>query len=1227
MSARTCLGVATTIRRNANPIWVGIALAIGLWPHLALADVTPVGRMLRYPDVSKTHIAFSYANDLWLVPRVGGEAVPLTSPQGFEESPRFSPDGETLAFVGNYDSSRDIYTLPVRGGVPRRITYHPADEQLCDWTPDGALVFSTNGFSGLPRMLQLYRVSDKEPLPVKLPVAYGTNGAISPDGVYLAFTPYNADARTWKRYRGGMASDIWLFHLQNKTAQQITDWEGTDSLPMWHGQTVYYLCDAGPEHRLNIWAYDTATGARRQVTDFSAYDVKWPAIGPGDHGQGEIVFQNASDLYLLDLETGKSQAVQVTIPGDRPQIMPRTVNAADFITGGDLSPSGERVVLEARGDIWSLPAKHGSPRNMTLSNGVAERSPSWSPDGRWIAYLSDLTGEYELYIKQSDGKGETRRLTNDGQAFRYSPAWSPDSKHILFTDKTGAIYLHTIEPAKTVLVDRDPWASTPTISWSHDSSWIAYDRRGDDKIGIASIWLYEVKSGNKHQVTDGMFNDGSPTFDRKGEYLFIASSRQFGPPLYEDLGTTFIYGNTQVLVAVPLRNDVKNPLLPKSDEAPIAAKPEEKKDEAKKDEAKKEEPKPADAPKEEAKPAEPPKEEPKEEPKKEEPKEAPPAEEKKEQPPQPADENKENPGDTPPADAPPADKPQEEPKKEEPPKEEPKPDEAKPAADAQPAPPAPEEKKPEEKKSDEKKPEEPKSLQIDLDGMLLRAFRLPVKSGNFSNLCVNFQGHLLYARRPMRGIEEPPVIMAYDLNDESRAEKPVFAGAMGFGISADGKKLLAAQGRQFLILDAVPGAKPNPVSTNGMNVVINPRDEWKQLFVDAWRIERDFFYDPNMHGVNWAAIRDQYGKMIDDCASREDVAFVISEMISELNVGHAYYRGGDFQKENRVGGGLLGCEFALDQGAYKIARFYEGAAWDLDARNPLRQAGIKEGEFLLAINRVPVAVDRDPWAAMQGMAGQTVVLTVSAQPQSGKDDRDVVMTLPGNDAELRYRQWIEANRKYVADRTEGRVGYIYVPDTGVNGQNDLVRQLSSQLNKQALIIDDRWNGGGQIPTRFIEMLNRPVTNYWARRDGHDMTWPPDAHHGPKCMLINGLAGSGGDMFPALFRQSQLGKLIGKRTWGGLVGISGNPGLIDGGSVTAPTFAFYEKDGTWGIEGHGVDPDIDVVDDPAKLASGGNPQLDVAIEQMLSELKASPYVAPARPAYPNRSGFGIKPEDK
>ncbi len=1218
---------------------MAVAIVVLSMPGQARAEVTPHASMLRYPDVSQTHIVFLYANNLWLVPREGGTASPLTSADGQELFPRFSPDNQMLAFSADYGMGRDLYTMPVAGGVPQRKTHHPATEILCDWTPDGKLLISTNGFSGLARIQQLYTVSDASPLPQKMPVAYGSNGAISSDGKWLAFTPYSRDTRTWKRYRGGMASDIWLFHLTKKTAQRITDWEGTDSLPMWHGQSVYYLSDAGKEHRLNIWAYDTATGARRQITKFSRYDVKWPSIGPGDQGQGEIVFQCAADLYLLDLKSGDSRIVEVTIPGDRPQIMPQSMNAAKNLAGGDIAPAGQRVVLEARGDLWSVPVKNGSPRNMTRTSGVAERNPSWSPNGKWIAYFADLTGEYELYIKQSDGKGETRRLTEDGHAYRFSPTWSWDSKQIVFTDKTGSIYLHTIDSGKTTKIDQEPRAGRATISWSHDSSWIAYAKSKNDKAGIFSIWLYEVKTGKRHQVTDDMFSDTAPTFDRKGEYLYFASSRHFGSPMYEDIGTTFIYGKTEILIAMPLRKDVKNPLLPKSDEVPIVEKKEENKTPAQAKPAAKEpaakEPtkeKPKDASADKKKSPE----------KQEKPKQLLSLEDPQEKPPKKGEpEKKEKPA-----------KKKEAAKKKAAPKQDDKkePVDKKPAAKDKKAndknPKSADAKgndakgndakgkglngkdaKKEAAKPATKTPAKPKSLQIDLEGIELRAFRIPVKNGIFSNLCVSARGQLIYARRGVRGTDEKPAIKVVDMSSGTAKEATILEGPTQFTLSANGKKLLVMIGSTMMTMEAAPGQKPAPISTSGMTVMVDPRAQWKQLFMDAWRVERDFFYDPNMHGVHWLNIRQQYAKMLADCTSREDVGFVISEMISELNVGHSYYRPPRGTSTPRTKMGLLGCEFACQDGAYQIAKFYEGAVWDFDARNPLRQAGVNEGDFLLAINRMPLDTDRSPWSELQGLGGKTVVLTVSKKPKSGKEDRDVVVKLLSSDSNLRYRQWVEHNRKYVEKKSGGKIGYIYVPDTGTNGQNNLFRQFFGQASKSALIIDDRWNGGGQIPTRFIELLNRPVTNYWAKRDGIDMTWPPDAHHGPKCMLINGLAGSGGDMFPALFRQAGLGKLIGMRTWGGLVGISSNPSMVDGSSVTAPSFAYYEKNGTWGIEGHGVDPDIEVVDDPAKLAQGIDPQLDAAIQLMLEEIERHPYTAPKRPAYPDRSGIGIKPEDK
>lgn len=1253
-----------TVTMPRRPI--AMLLAAGLAASLAArstaagpgadADIKPHAGMMCYPDISATHIVFAYANDLWTVPREGGVATPLASPPGAESFPRFSNDGQTIAFVGNYDGNRDIYTTPLHGGVPTRVTHHPGAETLCGWTPDGGLIFFLSGLGGLTRQTQLFTVPATGGLPTQLPVPYGANGAISEDGQWLAYTPHTIDTRTWKRYRGGMATDIWLYNLKDNTSKKITDWEGTDTQPMWHGRMLYYLSDAGPEHKLNIWSYDPGTNAHGQLTKFSEFDVKWPSIGPGPDGQGEIVFQYGPDLMVLDLGTGRTRVVEVTIPGARPTLRPRTVDASKHISAWSISPSGKRAVVSARGDIWTLPAERGSPRPLTRTSGVFERDPSWSPDGRWIAYLSDATGEYELYITQSDGKGETRQLTKDGAAFRSNPTWSPDSKMITFNDKTGAIYLHHLEGDKagtTVHVDTDPWAVSRAVSWSHDSRWIAYARGADSARQMSSIWLYNAETGEKHQVTSGMFSDDNPTFDRKGDYLFFSSSRSFRP-IYADLDTTWIYTNSEVLLAVPLRKDMKSPFEPKSDEEEWKKKDEKKEDAG--DNGEKKEGEKKDEPKKDAA----------------------------------ADPLSGTWAGT--AKGP-----------------EPLPPEGAPftmnltmgeggvvtgsitsafgggtISDGKFDPAskiltfnlaltdgptasfnlrlgdegiigtctvgeltfevsATRTKGPDAngragKDAKDKKDDKPKDrVEIDLEGFERRAVQLPVQPGLFGRLAVNDKNQLLYVRRTPRGMTGPSSIKLFDLKDEKREEKEVASGAGAFDISADGKKILIPRGNSATIQDAAAGSgsSAKTVITSGMLATINPREEWRQIIEDVYRIQRDFFYVPNMHGLDWRKTTDQYLAMLPDCVTREDVNYIIMELISELNVGHAYLTSpGDVESAPSASVGLLGCDFELvktDDGvaAYKIAKIYEGAPWDSDARGPLSQPGVdvKPGDFLLAVNGIPVDTSKDPWAALIGTAGRAITITVSSEPVLNDKARDIVVEPLASEANLRYRHWIESKRQYVESRTDGKVGYIYVPNTGIDGQNDLYRQFWGQMDKEALIIDERWNGGGQIPTRFIELLNRPVTNYWARRDGRDWTWPPDSHRGPKCMLINGLAGSGGDMFPALFRQAGLGKLIGTRTWGGLVGISGNPGLIDGGAISVPTFGYYEKDGTWGIEGHGVDPDIEVIDDPAKMQNGDDPQLDAAIQLMLAEIASNPYKSPDRPAPPDRKGMGIRDEDK
>ncbi len=544
--------------------------------------------MMRFPDVSAESIVFVYGDDLWLAPRTGGVASPLASPKGEESLPRFSPDGKTIAFVGNYDGNEDIYTISVTGGPAKRITYHPAGEALCDWTPDGKLIYASNAFTGLSRQTQLFVQALDAPLPQTLPVPYGSNGAINDDGTWLAYTPHSRDYRTWKRYRGGMASDVWLFNLKTNESRQITDFEGTDSFPMWHGSVVYYLSDGGDEHRLNIWSFDTNSGERKQITSFAEYDCKWPAIGPGPGGQGEIVLQNGNHLYLVDLPSGAAKPVLITVPGDRPKLREQRVDASKFIESADISPSAKRVVVEARGDIWTLPAKNGSPRNLTRTSGVAERDPAWSPDGQWIVYLSDASGEYELYLTQSDGRGETKQLTKNGSCYRYGPNWSPNSKYLTFSDKTGAVWLYSIDSSEMKQVDIEPSAGRVRVNWSPDSRWITYARSKNEPAGFSAVWVYNIENGTKRKLTEGYFNDSNPVFDRKGDFVFLASSRAFESPDYEDLGNSFIYSGTQVLMAIPLRADVRNPQLPESDEETWKGQEGEKKDTEKPDEANKE---------------------------------------------------------------------------------------------------------------------------------------------------------------------------------------------------------------------------------------------------------------------------------------------------------------------------------------------------------------------------------------------------------------------------------------------------------------------------------------------------------------------------------------------------------------------------------------------------------------------------------------------------------------
>jgi tricorn protease len=1076
--------------------------ALGLILSGPVAHAQVDARMLRNPDVSASHITFVYGGDIWVMPKTGGVAQRLTTPRGQESFPRFSPDGASIAFTGNYDGNDDVYVIPAKGGTPERVTHHPAADRLVDWYPDGkSLLISSFMQSEKDRFNKLYRTGARGGLPEQLPMPYGEMGAVAPDGKSIVYTPSTVDFRTWKRYRGGWTQDLWLYDLERNAARKVVPDPANETAPMWHGSTLYFLSDRGANQRNNIWALDTRNNQVRQVTDFTEYDVRFPAIGPND-----IVFENGDRLYILDLASGRHQPVDVQVVTDLASIKPRPARVGTALQNPGVSPTGKRAVFEARGEIITVPAEFGAANNITQRAASAERSPAWSPDGRWIAYWSDRTGEYELTLHNADGTGEERTVTKLGAGFRYRIYWSPDAKNVAFIDQAMKIHVVDVATGNDRVIDHANQYTHGAlqgfqVSWSADSRWIAFDHDLEDGQRQA-VFLYDARNSKLHQVTSGFYNAMSPTFDPEGKYLFLFTNRSFTPS-YSDFDNSWVYNNSTQIAAIPLRNNVPSLLAPRSDEEPVrevlVAKA------------------------------------------------------------------------------------------------------ATPAAATLAASAA----------------ATPAAVEIDLADFERRLETLPPKPGNYGELAV-IAGKVLYHKHVRTGATDEKVpVMYYDLKE--RKEETVLDNAQTFVVTADGKKLLAVQGGQYAMVDIKPGGKMDkPLATANLEVTVDPRAEWKQIFNDSWRFQRDFFYDPGLHGVDWAAMRTRYGSLMDDAVSREDLSFVLGELIGELNASHTYRSGGDVEQPQRRGVGLLGVDFALENGAYRIKRIIDGAAWDSEVRSPLRKPGInvQEGDYLLAVNGVALDVSKDPWAAFQGLATATVQLTVNDRPTTTGARTLLVETL-ADEYRLRNLAWIEGMRQKVDKATNGRVGYIYVPSTGVDGQTELERQFMGQFSKDGLIIDERFNNGGQIPDRFVELLNRPITNFWAVRDGKDWQWPPSAHTGPKAMLVNEWSGSGGDAFPYYFKAAGLGPLIGKRTWGGLIGISGAPPLVDGGSVTVPTFAFYSTDGKWAVEGHGVEPDIEVEQDPAAMARGGDPQLERAIQEVLKQMQSKPPIRANRPPYDKR----------
>lgn len=1067
--------------------------------------------LFRFPDVSQNQITFVYGGDIWVVSKNGGFASRLSSPPGEEIFPKFSPDGKTIAYSGNYDGNVDVYTVSAMGGVPKRITYNSLTDRVVDWNPDGkSILFASMRESGRQRFDRLFSISTEGGLAQVLPPAYAEMGCYSPDGKQLAFTAKSRLNRTWKRYRGGWAPDIYVMNLDNFATTNITNNDASDELPMWHNNRIYYVSDNGPEERYNIWVYDMNTKSSEQLTHFTDYDIHYPSIGPED-----IVFEAGGDLYLFNLSSGDYKKVDIKVVTDQMTVLPKTENVASYVQHYNVSPDGNRALIEARGDIFSLPAEKGYVKNLTQSSGSGERFPSWSPDGTMVAYWSDASGEYELTIYNAE-KGTTRQVTNLGPGFRYKIYWSPDNKKIVFADQTMNINICDVATGQTKAIDKGLWLfqgglESFKVSWSADSRFVTWSRGMDNR--NSAIFIYDTQNDNKTQITNDFYNNYSPAFDPEGKYLYLLTNRALNPS-YSSFDNTFIYDNSTLVAAISLQKDTPSLLEPENDAV-------------KKDDDKKED-----------------------------------KEEKEEK----ASSKK---------------------------------------------------KKAKNEKSEKEEEPEVKPVKIDFQGLEDRLVLLPVDAGDYSDLTAA-KGKIIFqdnTNAEQKNGKRP--IVYWDTKD--RELKTIIDNASGYILAANAEKMLVVEQGKASIIDVKENQKMDKmVPVQEMEMTIHPKEEWQQIFTDAWRMERDFFYDKNMHGVDWKAMKTKYEKLLKECVTREDVNFVIGELIGEINSSHTYKGGGDLEKTKHRNVGYLGIDWKINNGAYQVANIIQGAEWDAEARSPLQEPGVdvQVGDYILAVNGTPISTDKEPYAAFEGLGGKTVELLVGKTPSISDAKKVIVKTLT-SEARLRHLAWIETKRERVNEETKGKAGYIYVRSTGIDGQNELVRQFYGQWNKDALIIDERFNSGGQIPDRFIELLNRKNLAYWAVRDGKDWQWPPVAHFGPEVMLINGWSGSGGDAFPDFFRKAKLGPLIGTRTWGGLIGMSGAPSLIDGGMVTTPSFRMYDPDGKWFKEGHGVDPDIKVPENYTELAKGIDNQLEKAIQVVKEELKKNPVKKPQRPPYEKR----------
>lgn len=1082
--------------------------------------------LFQKPTMNRTHVVFAYAGDLWIVPREGGVARQLTTGVGIETDPVFSPDGATIAFTGQYDGNTDVYILPATGGVPKRLTYHPGADRAIGWTNDGKQVLFSSSRESTSGYTQLFTMPLSGGLPAEVPLPMANEGAFSPDGASLAYQPISQWQPDWKRYHGGQTGRIWIARLSDSTIERVPRENSNDRNPLWIDDKIYFLSDrAGAT---TIFAYDTKTKNVTQVVRNEGLDIKAASAGPG-----AIVYEQFGTIWILDLKTGDARKLAITLDGDFAGVRPRFESVGDRIAGGAISPSGARAVFEARGEIITVPAEKGDPRNLTNTPGVMERAPAWSPDGKWIAYFSDESGEYALHLRDQKGTGDVRKIgLGTPSSFFFSLAWSPDSTKIAFSDRAFNLWYVDIAKGTPVKVDTNPIGfsnGTMDARWSPDSRWITYVKHLPNV--LRAVFVYSLETGKIQQLTDGLSDASNAVFDPSGKYLFFAASTNVGPSLsWADL-SGIDHQTTRNVYAIVLRNDLPSPLAPESDEEKVADEKKDGKNDEKKDE-------PAGA----------------------------------------------------------------------------KPDTA---AGAKPEKPGPE------------------PVKIDFDGIDQRIVALPIPSRDFQALVPGKPGTLFLLEAPLSnlsaGFQGPPGLILHKFDLEKRKVDKLTEGVQSFDVSANGEKMLIQQGPGWAIASTMAPPQPGQggLNTSAMEAYVDPRAEWRQMFKEAWRGERDFFYDPNLHGLDLKAAERLYEPYLDAVAHRSDLNYLFREMLNQLTIGHMFIGGGDAPQPNVVPGGLLGCDYTIDGGRYRFARVFNGENWNPQLRAPLTQPGVnvKEGEYLLAVNGHDLTATDNVYQRFESTAGKQVVIRVGSKPD-GSDARDVTVVPVPTENGLRNLAWIEGNRRKVEQLSGGRLAYIYVPNTSTGGYTSFNRYFFAQTDRDGAVVDERFNGGGLLADYIVNYLSRPQLSAIRFRYGaRDVAVPGGAIYGPKAMLINELAGSGGDALPWYFHKMKIGPLIGTRTWGGLVAAQRGPALMDGGFNTAPDAAVYGLDGQWEVENAGVPPDIEVEFDPAAWRQGRDPQLERAVTYLLDELKKSPrkqYKRPEYPVYRRGNGLDKKP---